>query len=193
MNLAAKKCGLFIYKQHEFLHATPDFLVSCVCYGTGCGEVKYPSIIKDGNFENFAKQKNSCLEKVNGHLQLRKSHSDYYQVQQQLFSVPGIKYCEFVVCAIDGKKSMNLTVLRIYPDVRHWNSVLPKLETFWRTCILPEILGRWYTRRCTVPPKLPYKDGIFFSGKSDMRRPFNTVTKIAPTKGFTLPVFRSPP
>ena len=111
MNLAAKKCGLFIYKQHEFLHATPDFLVSCVCYGTGCGEVKYPSIIKDGNFENFAKQKNSCLEKVNGHLQLRKSHSDYYQVQQQLFSVPGIKYCEFVVCAIDGKKSMNLTVL----------------------------------------------------------------------------------
>ncbi|XP_027054263.1 uncharacterized protein LOC113681366 [Pocillopora damicornis] len=54
VNLAVKKCGLFIYKQHEFLHATPDFLVSCVCYGTGCGEVKCPSIIKDGNFENFA-------------------------------------------------------------------------------------------------------------------------------------------
>ena len=115
--------------------------------------MKYASIIKDGNFENFAQHKNSCLEKVNGHLQLRKSHSDYYQVQQQLFSVPGIKYCEFVVCAIDGKKSMNLTVLRIYPDV------------YWRTCILPEILGRWYTRRCTVPPKLPYKDGIFFFRK----------------------------
>ena len=99
----------------------------------------------------------------------------------------------FVVCAINEKKSMNLIVLRIYPDVQHWNSVLPKLETFWRICILPEILGRWYTRRCTVPPKLPYKDGFFFSGKSDMRRPFNAVTKIARTKGFTLPVFRSPP
>ena len=81
---------------------------------------------------------------MKGHLQLRKSHSDYYQVQQQLFSVPGIKYCEFLVCAIDGKKSMNLIVLRIYPDLQHWNLVLPKLETFWRICILPEILGRWY-------------------------------------------------
>ena len=165
VNLAVKKCGLFIYKQHEFLHATPDFLVSCVCYGTGCGEVKCLSIIKDGNFENFAQHKNSCLEKVNGHLQLRNSHSYYYQVQQQLFSVPGIKYCEFVVCAIDGKKSMNLIVLHIYPDVQHWNSVLPKLETFWRICILPEILGRWYTRRCPVPPKLPYEDGICFFRK----------------------------
>ena len=119
MNLTVKKCGLLINKEHEFLHATPDFLVSCDCCGTGCGEVKCLIIIKDGNFENFAQQKNSCLEKVNGHLQLRKNHSYYYQVQQQLFSVPGIKYCEFVVCAIDEKKSMNLIVLCIYPDVQH--------------------------------------------------------------------------
>ena len=79
--------------------------------------------------------------------------------------MPGIKYCEFVVCAIDEKKSVNLIVLRIYPDVQHWNSVLPKLETFWRICILPEILGQWYTRRFTVPPKLPDKDGICFCRK----------------------------
>ena len=80
VNLTVKKCGLFINKEHEFLHATPDFLVSCDCCGTGCGEVKCLIIIKDGNFESFAQQKNSCLEKVNGHLQLRKNHSYYYQV-----------------------------------------------------------------------------------------------------------------
>ena len=184
VNLTVKKFGLFINKEHEFLHATPDFLVSCDCCGTGCGEVKCPIIIKDGNFENFAQQKNSCLEKVNGHLQLRKNHSYYYQVQQQLFSVPGIKYCEFVVCAIDEKKSMNLIVLRIYPDEQHWNSVLPKLETFWRICILPEILGRWYTRRCTVPPKLPEKDGICFCRNIRHEETISCSNKNCPYKRF---------
>ena len=29
-------------------------------------------------------------------------------------------------------------------------SVMKKLETFWRICILPEMLGRWYTRRCDL-------------------------------------------
>ena len=51
---------------------------------------------------------------------------------------------------------------RIYPDVQHWNFVLPKLEIFWRICILPEILGRWYTRRCTLPPTLPSRDAVCF-------------------------------
>ena len=67
-----------------------------------------------------------------------------------------------MVYAIDKAKNTHLFVQRIYPDVKHWNSVLPKLETFWRICILPEILGRWYTRRCTVTPTLPSKDAICF-------------------------------
>ena len=154
-NLEVKRCGLFINKGKAFLHATPDFLVSCSCCGNGCGEVKCPFIIKDGNFEDYIQQKNSCLEKVNGHFQLKKTHSYYFQVQQQLFSVPDVKYCDFVVCAIDKMKNIHLVVQRIYPDIEHWNRVLPKLEIFWTICILPEILGRWYTRRCTVPVKLP--------------------------------------
>ena len=161
-NLEVQKCGLFINKGKAFLHATPDFLVSCSCFENGCGEVKCPFIIKDGNFEDYIQQKNSCLEKVNGHFQLKKTHSYYFQVQQQLFSVPNVKYCDFVVCAIDKMKNIHLVVQRIYPDIEHWNRVLPKLELFWTICILPEILGRWYTRRCTVPVKLPDKNAICF-------------------------------
>jgi len=48
-----KKCGLFINKGKAFLHATPDFLVSCSCCRNGCGEVKCPFIIKDGNLEDY--------------------------------------------------------------------------------------------------------------------------------------------
>jgi len=44
---------------------------------------------------------------------------------------------------------------RIYPDHGHWNVVLPKLTTFWRTCILPEILGRWYSRKCDMFDEMP--------------------------------------
>ena len=35
---------------------------------------------------------------------------------------------------------------RIFPDTDHWKVVLPKLANFWRKCILPEVLGRWYSR-----------------------------------------------
>ena len=160
VNLEVKKCGLFINKDNSFLLATPDFCVSCDCCGSGGGEVKCPMVIVDGNFEDYVKHKNSCLKKVNGNIQLKKSDRYYYQVQQHLFSVPNLRYDDFVVCAIDKAKDIHLFVQRIYPDAQHWNFVLPKLELFWRICILPEILGRWYTQRCTVPPTLPSKDAI---------------------------------
>ena len=87
VNLEIKKYGLFINKENAFLHATPNFLVSCDCCGSGCGEVKCPIVIIDGNFDDYVEHNHSCLEKVNGNLQLKKNHSYYYQVQQQLFSV----------------------------------------------------------------------------------------------------------
>ena len=98
VNLEVKKCGSFINKENPFLHATPDFLVSCDCCGSGCGEVKCPVVIIDGIFDDYVQHKNSCLEKVNGNLQLKERHSYYYQVQQQLFSVPDLQYDDFVWC-----------------------------------------------------------------------------------------------
>ena len=40
INFEVKKCRTFINKQYPWLHATPDFLISCDCFGEGCGEVK---------------------------------------------------------------------------------------------------------------------------------------------------------
>ena len=48
------------------VHATPDFLTSCDCCGLGCGEVKCPICIPDGDFDKYVQKKSSCLEKVNG-------------------------------------------------------------------------------------------------------------------------------
>ena len=51
------------------------------------------------------------------------------------------------LCAFDEKNQPVFVHQRIVPDQAHWDMVAPKLETFWKVCILPEILGRWYTRK----------------------------------------------
>ena len=162
INFQVTRCGLFINKQYPFLHATPDFLTSCDCCGLGCGEVKCPISISDGDFDEHVQKKSSCLEKVNGTFMLKRKHNHYFQVQQQLFTLPERKFNDFVVCAIDSHKNAHLVIERIYPDLEHSNTVLPKLEEFWRICILPEILGRWFTRRCDMNTSVLDDNGICF-------------------------------
>lgn len=149
------QCGLVINQQYPWIHATPDFLVSCSCCGLGCGEVKCPLCIDRCDFDSYVLKKNSCLEKVAGKFQLKRSHNYYFQVQQQLFTLPERKYNDFVVCGFDSAHHATIVKERIYPDHGHMDSVLPKLTTFWRTCILPEILGRWYSRKCNVSEEMP--------------------------------------
>ena len=60
-------------------------------------------------------------------------------------------YCDFVVFAFSVNNQPVIFYERIYPDYTLWESLQPKLTTFWRICILPEILGRWYTRKCHMP------------------------------------------
>lgn len=163
VNFKVEKCGLFINSQHPFLHASPDFLSSCDCCGLGCGEVKCPMSIQYCDFDKYALQKSSCLEKVDGSFKLIRSHNYYYQLQQQLFTLKDRKHCDFVVCAIDNVNNRVVIVTeRILPDKQHHHTVLPRLDTFWRLCILPEILGRWYTRRCHAPDVKPIVDAICF-------------------------------
>ena len=127
------------------MHATPDFLCSCSCCGDGCGEVKCPYIIENWDFESYVLKKSSCLEKVNGVFRLKRKHQYYYQVQQQL-SITGRQFCDFVVCAFSDNKPQ-VFIERILPDTSHWEAIVPKVTKVWQTCILPEILARWYTRK----------------------------------------------
>ena len=44
---------------------------------------------------------------------------------------------------------------------------MPKLTHFWRTCILPEVLGKWYTRNhFSQPSSLPKADRVCYCRKS---------------------------
>ena len=171
-NFKVIKCGLFVNKEFSFLHATPDFLTYYDCCGEGCGEMKYPISIENLDFENYAKKDCSCLELVHGRFRLKRSHIYYDQVQQQLFTC-NKPHNDFVVCAFDSNGNSSFVIERSHPDNAHWQTALQKLTTFWRICILPEILGRWYTRKCHLEVVLPADSGICYCRSTDQE---NTVT-----------------
>ena len=146
-NFKVIPCGLMVNEDHPWLHATPDFLCTCDCHGDCCGEVKCPYCIENLDFDNYILKKSSCLHKASdGSYFLKPNHQYYYQVQQQLFIMKR-SYCDFVVCSFGKYGETKFVVQRIVPDEDHWDLVLPKLKTFWRTCVLPEILAKWYTRK----------------------------------------------
>ena len=171
-NFKVIKCGLFVNKEFPFLHATPDFLTYCDCCGEGCGEMKSPISIENLDFENYAKKDCLCLELVHGRFRLKRSHIYYDLVQQQLFTC-NKPHNDFVVCAFDSNGNASFVIERIHPDNAHWQTALQKLTTFWRICILPEILGRWYTRKCHLEVVLPADGGICYCRSTDQE---NTVT-----------------
>ena len=115
------------------LYNVPDFLCYCDC----SGKVKCPYCLKDTDHKYYPEKSNSCLESS-----LKREHAYYYQSQQQIFTT-GYNYCDFVVCGFN--EQIAFFYERVLPDNRHWNSVVPKLNHFWRYCVLPEILERWYT------------------------------------------------
>ena len=49
---------------------------------------KNPLTLENGDFEKYATHKHSCLEKKDDKFALKRTHDYYYQVQQQLFTLP---------------------------------------------------------------------------------------------------------
>ena len=65
--------------EYPWIHATSDFLVSCSCCGLGCGEVKCPLCIDRCDFDSYVLKTNSCLEKVAGTFQLKRSQTTFFK------------------------------------------------------------------------------------------------------------------
>jgi len=63
-----------------------------------------------------------------------------YQIQCQLFCT-GRTYCDFVVWT---KKDTSIE--RIYPDNDFWQSNLAVAKEFFQKAVLPEIIGKFFSR-----------------------------------------------
>lgn len=84
-------------------------------------------------------KKDFCLESIDGAVTLQ-NHAYYYQVQMQIF-IAGTDFCDFVV-----QTRNDIHVERIMPDYDLWNKALPKAINFLNSCILPELVGKCFTR-----------------------------------------------
>ena len=49
-------------------------------------------------------------------------------------------FCDFVILSPE-----QLHLERIAPEIELLHTEIPKAKQFWRLCILPELLGKWYT------------------------------------------------
>jgi len=147
-NVSVSQCGLVIHTEFPYLAASPDALVSCDCCGKGVVEIKCPYKYKDASMDVYIQASDSCFETVDGDIELSKRHQYYYQVQTQLYVCDAV-YCDFVVGTFD-RDTPSIFVKRIFRDDALWSVCVARGTDFFRSCILPELLGRAFTRQVST-------------------------------------------
>ena len=143
---AVHECGLFLNPKWPYLGASPDGVVTCSCCSKGVVEIKCPFCHRNDAIVESSDDKQFCLKKdSNNCLQLDHLHAYYYQVQTQIF-VCEVDYCDFVVCTFPEDQSKpDIHIERIFPNESFWSERIEQSSHFFKICILPEILGRWYS------------------------------------------------
>ena len=150
-DFSVAECGLFNNTEWPFVGASPDGIINCTCHGRGVLEIKCSFCHREASLQTAATEdKKFCLKVTDGKLHLDKSHAYYYQVQTQLF-VCNVDYADFCVRTFDkdlqGMHSNNgIHIERIERNVNFWTSCIDKAHHFFKTSLLPELMGNWYTR-----------------------------------------------
>ena len=134
--------GLVLDPLYPFLGATPDGLISCDCCGKGVLEIKCPYSCKQKDLVDAAEDSSFFLyQSEEGTIKLKENHQYYYQVQMQM-KFCNVEYCDFVVW---NKESWINE--RIYANGDFINDAIGKTVDFIKLGILPELVGRWYTKQ----------------------------------------------
>ena len=71
---------------------------------------------------------------------MAKEHPYYYQIQSQL-AICEKDYCDFIIWS---KKS--LIVKRVYLEHQCWSKIVERTTIFHKNVIMPELVGKFYTR-----------------------------------------------
>ena len=139
-NFKIEKSGFHISKEFPFIGASPDALVSCDCCGSGCMEIKCPFCSRDKTIKEAVDQGKFCLIEDEGDIKLDKQHSYFYQIQTQLH-VTKKDYCDFYVWT-----SKDYHLERVVKNAETWNHIVHKSTQLFKLCVLPELIGNFYSR-----------------------------------------------
>lgn len=141
INFSISDCGLIINVEYPHLAASPDSLASCECCGKGTVEVKCPFLLKRMTLQEFAAKNSTCLNITENGMEINQNHSYYYQVQLQMCLMK-LLYCDFVIWS-----PQELFIERIDFDIIFCAARINKATKFHKTVILPELFGRYYTKK----------------------------------------------
>ena len=107
-------------------------------------EVKCPYSYNNKSFLEATGDNGFCLECTpDGTFALKKKHAYFYQVQLQM-KLCSVTYCDFVVW-----REKELAVIRIGIDEDFLLETTEKATTFYKTGVLPELMGKWSTKAPT--------------------------------------------
>jgi len=155
-NVKVHETGFFINPSVPFLGASPDGFVSCDCCGVSVIEVKCLFCAKSAKLENL-----SYLEKDSeGKLTLNRNHQYFYQVQTQL-GVCKLESAYFVVWT-----EKDLHVEQILFDEEFWCMIYQKSKNIFDMAIMPELVGKFYTRLSSTMATVSSQPGIFAPAES---------------------------
>lgn len=88
-------CGLYLFKPHPYIGATPDNISKCDCCPKSCIEYKSPYTIRNEKLTE-SWQKCDIPEQVNGKIQLKRNHRYCPQIIGQM-AITGHHNTYFVV------------------------------------------------------------------------------------------------
>ena len=126
-------CGLVINENNCWLGSSPD---AKVVSGDefGIAECKCPEQHKLSDVFDVASSSDTfMLFVVNGKLQVRKTHSTYYQVQCQL-ALTGSRFCDLIVYTF-----RSIGIIRITFDAEFWANVINVVGPRYFKYILPKL------------------------------------------------------
>ena len=122
--------------------ASPDGIVTFVCWGKYVLEVNYPFSCKDKTFLEATAEAQCFLQEQNGEFTLKRDYAYFYQIQAQM-QFCGTTLGDFIVW-----RENELVVERIPIDEAFLTDALEKATEFLTYGILPEIFGKWNSKSC---------------------------------------------
>ena len=148
------------YRARSGVTTTSSFRACChkdIAEPLGCSccetifaiEIKFPvKGTKMALTELAISDESFCMERVNSKCILKKDNAYYYQVQLQMLLTQA-KACYFFVYSIEA----SLCHMIVFDEVFMAEKVL-LAKNFFVYAILPELLGRWYSRTHVGPLKI---------------------------------------
>ena len=130
------RSGLVIDSERGWLACSPDDLARDYSVAEdeySLVEYKCPYSVRDITVEEACKKKDFTAYVKDGQVTLKHTHRYYYQVQGQM-AICQRRWCDFVIWT-----PCSLTIERIPFDLNFWQEVMPKLEHFYNTAVLPKL------------------------------------------------------